>query len=154
MGIEITIFVSILSHHIVLLLRSDITHFQLEHVEGIAGYLKFINVAECLFLRRYDGERSIHAILIGTLLRSQTDYCSTLGFHVLQVEMKRGSLCVGVHDLEIQDTIFLVKLHRLIDALLGWQTKRMDVYSIKSASHVVAVHLDFHVIPLSGLDGT
>ena len=153
-GIEITILICILCQDIVLHLISHLTHIQLEYVEGEGWNFQGLDIRQTDFFCRNHIERFVHCILICTIGRGQSHHSTPISLHILEIQMERSCRLVRIYHLQIEDTILLIQLCRLINLLFSRYCKLMDYRTIQLAGNVISIHLYFDIIPAVVLDMT
>ena len=153
-GIKITILISILSQDIVLHFLSHLTHFQLEYVEGESRNLQGLDIRQTDFFCRNHIERFVHCILICTIGRGQSHYSTPISLHILEIQLERGCRLIRIYHLQIEDTILLIQLCRLINLLFSRYCKLMNHRAIQLAGNSRTIHLDLDIIPAVVLDRT
>ena len=149
-GIEIAIFIGILGKHIVLHLVSHIAHLQLEHIERVSRNLQLVHIAERLLAGRNHLHRFIHRILVGSVLRSQSNHGALLRLHVLEVQIQGSRLGIRIHHLKVEHALLFIYLSRLVDELVGRKRELVDGVAIQFAGHLVAIHINLNIIPSVG----
>ena len=153
-GIEITILISILSQDIVLHFLSHLTHFQLEYVEGESRNLQGLDIRQADFFRRNHLERFVHCILVSTVGRGQSNHRAPVSLHILEIQLERGCRLIRIYHLQIEKTLLLIQLCRLINLLFSWYCKLMNHRAIQLAGNSHTIHLNLDIIPAVVLDRT
>ena len=150
-GIEITIFICILSQDIVLHFISHLANLQLEYVERESRNFQGLDIRQTDFFCWSHVERFVHRILVCTIGRSQSNHRAPVSLHVLEIQMERGCILIRIHYLQIEDTVLLVQLCRLINFLFSRHCKLMNHRAIQLTGNSRTIHLYLDVIPTAVL---